>query len=149
MISPDVGRVVLARHIAKRLECDLAIIDKRRPRPNEARIMNIIGEVKGRTCVIIDDLVDTANTLCKAADALKEEGAVAVIAYSTHPVLSGNAVERINNSNLDKLVVTDTIPLHEDSIACEKICQLSIASLLAETLVRISNESSLSSLFME
>ena len=113
VVSPDVGGVVRARHMAKRLECDLAIIDKRRPKPNEARIMNIIGEVKGRTCVIIDDLVDTANTLCKAADALKEEGAVAVIAYSTHPVLSGNAIERIKNSNLDKLVVTDTIPLCE------------------------------------
>ncbi|MCP5246022.1 MAG: ribose-phosphate pyrophosphokinase [Burkholderiales bacterium] len=149
VVSPDVGGVVRARHMAKRLECDLAIIDKRRPKPNEAKVMNIIGEVQGRTCVIIDDLVDTANTLCKAADALKEEGAEAVIAYSTHPVLSGKAAERIRNSNLDKLVVTDTIPLNEDSIACEKICQLSIASLLAETMVRISNESSLSSLFME
>ena len=149
VVSPDVGGVVRARHMAKRLECELAIIDKRRPKPNEAKVMNIIGEVEGRTCVIIDDLVDTANTLCKAADALKEEGAEAVIAYSTHPVLSGKAAERIKNSNLDKLVVTDTIPLDEDSSACEKICQLSIASLLAETMVRISNESSLSSLFME
>ncbi len=149
VVSPDVGGVVRARHMAKRLECDLAIIDKRRPKPNEARIMNIIGEVKGRTCVIIDDLVDTANTLCKAADALKDEGAVAVIAYSTHPVLSGKAIECIENSNLDKLVVTDTIPLSEESVACEKISQLSIAGLLAETMVRISNESSLSSLFME
>ncbi|HQU61556.1 MAG: ribose-phosphate pyrophosphokinase [Nitrosomonas sp.] len=149
VVSPDVGGVVRARHMAKRLECELAIIDKRRPRPNEAKVMNIIGEVKERTCVIIDDLVDTANTLCKAADALKEEGAKAVIAYSTHPVLSGAAVQRINDSSLDKLVVTDTIPLRADAIACDKICQLSIAGLLAETMVRISNESSLSSLFME
>lgn len=149
VVSPDVGGVVRARHMAKRLECELAIIDKRRPKPNEARVMNIIGDIKDRTCVIIDDLVDTANTLCKAADALKEEGAKAVIAYSTHPVLSGQAVERINTSNLDKLVVTDTIPLSEEAMNCDKICQLSIASLLAETMVRISNESSLSSLFME
>lgn len=149
VVSPDVGGVVRARHMAKRLECDLAIIDKRRPKPNEAKVMNIIGDVKERTCVIIDDLVDTANTLCKAADALKEEGAKAVIAYSTHPVLSGNAIERIQNSNLDKLVVTDTIPLRDEARNCEKVCQLSVASLLAETMVRISNESSLSSLFME
>lgn len=149
VVSPDVGGVVRARHMAKRLECELAIIDKRRPKANEARVMNIIGEVKERTCVIIDDLVDTANTLCKAADALKQEGASAVIAYSTHPVLSDNAVEHISHSNLDKLVVTDTIPLSEAARACEKINQLSVAGLLAESMVRISNESSLSSLFIE
>lgn len=149
VVSPDVGGVVRARHLAKRLECDLAIIDKRRPRPNEAKVMNIIGEIKGRTCVIIDDMVDTANTLCQGAQALKDEGAEMVLAYSTHAVLSGNAVERIENSQLDKLVVTDTIPLSEEAQACDRICQLSIASLLAETMLRISNESSLSSLFME
>ncbi|MCE7913491.1 MAG: ribose-phosphate pyrophosphokinase [Nitrosomonas sp. PRO4] len=149
VVSPDVGGVVRARHLAKRLECDLAIIDKRRPKPNEAKVMNIIGEVKDRTCVIIDDLVDTANTLCEAAKALKQHGAKSVLAYSTHAVLSGNAVQRIQDSALDKLVVTDTIPLREDAMACDRICQLSIANLLAETMLRISNESSLSSLFME
>ena len=149
VISPDVGGVVRARHMAKRLECDLAIIDKRRPKPNESKVMNIIGEVEGRTCVIIDDMVDTANTLCEAAKALKDEGAKSVVAYSTHAVLSGKAVERIANSQLDKIVVTDTIPLSEEAKACERICQLSIANLLGETMLRISNESSLSSLFME
>ncbi len=149
VVSPDVGGVVRARHMAKRLECDLAIIDKRRPKPNESKVMNIIGDVKGRTCVIIDDMVDTANTLCEAAAALKQEGALSVIAYSTHAVLSGNAVARIQNSALDKLVVTDTIPLREDAKNCDRICQLSVASLLGETMLRISNESSLSSLFME
>lgn len=149
VVSPDVGGVVRARHLAKRLECDLAIIDKRRPKPNESKVMNIIGEVKGRTCVIIDDMVDTANTLCEAAKALKEEGAVRVVAYSTHAVLSGRAVERIASSQLDKLVVTDTIPLREEARACDRICQLSVANLLGETMLRISNESSLSSLFME
>ncbi|HBZ30768.1 MAG TPA: ribose-phosphate pyrophosphokinase, partial [Nitrosomonas nitrosa] len=149
VVSPDVGGVVRARHLAKRLECDLAIIDKRRPKPNESKVMNIIGEVEGRTCVIIDDMVDTANTLCEAAKALKEEGAVSVVAYSTHAVLSGRAVERIANSHLDKLVVTDTIPLRQDAKMCERICQLSVANLLGETMLRISNESSLSSLFME
>jgi ribose-phosphate pyrophosphokinase len=149
VVSPDVGGVVRARHMAKRLECDLAIIDKRRPKPNESKVMNIIGEVRGRTCVIIDDLVDTANTLCEAAAALKEEGALSVIAYSTHAVLSGNAVARIENSELDKLIVTDTIPLSEDAKGCDRISQLSVASLLGESMLRISNESSLSSLFME
>ena len=149
VVSPDVGGVVRARHLAKRLECDLAIIDKRRPKANEAKVMNIIGEIKGRTCVIIDDMVDTANTLCQGAQALKDEGAEMVLAYSTHAVLSGNAIERIENSHLDKLVVTDTIPLSEEAQACDRICQLSIASLLAETMLRISNESSISSLFME
>ncbi|MFO7579180.1 ribose-phosphate pyrophosphokinase [Nitrosomonas halophila] len=149
VVSPDVGGVVRARHMAKRLECDLAIIDKRRPKPNESIVMNIIGEVKGRTCVIIDDMVDTANTLCEAAAALKEEGALSVIAYATHPVLSGNAVTRIENSSLDKLVVTDTIPLSEEAANCDRISQLSVASLFGESMLRISNESSLSSLFME
>ena len=149
VVSPDVGGVVRARQMAKRLECDLAIIDKRRPKPNVAKVMNIIGEVKGRTCVIMDDLVDTANTLCEAARALKEEGADNVLAYCTHAVLSGKAVERIENSVLDKLVVTDTIPLRDDAKACSRIRQLSVASLLAETMLRISNEDSVSSLFME
>lgn len=149
VVSPDVGGVVRARQMAKRLECDLAIIDKRRPKANVAKVMNIIGEVDGRTCVIMDDMVDTANTLCEAAHALKEQGAERVLAYCTHPVLSGSAVERIENSALDKLVVTDTIPLREDAQACERIEQLSVASLLAETVLRISNEDSVSSLFME
>ncbi|GDX60565.1 MAG: ribose-phosphate pyrophosphokinase [Nitrosospira sp.] len=149
VVSPDVGGVVRAREMAKRLECDLAIIDKRRPKPNVAQVMNIIGEVKGRTCVIMDDLVDTANTLCEAAKALKEAGAQSVLAYCTHPVLSGDAVQRIKDSKLDKLVVTDTIPLRDDAKACNRIHQLSVASLLAETMLRISNEDSVSSLFME
>ncbi|MEO6563443.1 MAG: ribose-phosphate pyrophosphokinase [Nitrosospira sp.] len=149
VVSPDVGGVVRARQMAKRLECDLAIIDKRRPKFNVAKVMNIIGEVEGRTCVIMDDMVDTANTLCEAARALKEEGAESVLAYCTHAVLSGKAVERIENSALDKLVVTDTIPLREDAESCVRIHQLSVASLLAETMLRISNEDSVSSLFME
>ena len=149
VVSPDVGGVVRARQMAKRLECDLAIIDKRRPKPNVAKVMNIIGEVKGRTCVIMDDLVDTANTLCEAANALKEQGATSVLAYCTHPVLSGKAVERISNSALDKLVVTDTIPLSAEAKACSRIRQLSVANLLAETMLRISNEDSVSSLFVE
>ncbi|SFN59400.1 ribose-phosphate pyrophosphokinase [Nitrosospira briensis] len=149
VVSPDVGGVVRARQMAKRLECDLAIIDKRRPKANVAKVMNIIGEVEGRTCVIMDDMVDTANTLCEAARALKEHGAERVLAYCTHPVLSGKAVERIENSALDKLVVTDTIPLREDAKGCDRIQQLSVASLLAETMLRISNEDSVSSLFME
>jgi ribose-phosphate pyrophosphokinase len=149
VVSPDVGGVVRARQMAKRLECDLAIIDKRRPKANVAKVMNIIGEVEGRTCVIMDDMVDTANTLCEAARALKEQGAASVMAYCTHAVLSGKAVERIADSALDKLVVTDTIPLREDAKACERIHQLSVASLLAETMLRISNEDSVSSLFME
>ncbi len=149
VVSPDVGGVVRARQMAKRLECDLAIIDKRRPKPNVAKVMNIIGEVDGKTCVIIDDLVDTANTLCEAARALKEHGAKTVLAYSTHAVLSGKAIERITHSELDKLIVTDTIPLSKEAKACDRISQLSIASLLAETMLRISNESSLSSIFIE
>ena len=149
VVSPDVGGVVRARAIAKRLECDLAIIDKRRPKPNVAKVMHIIGDVKDRTCIIMDDMVDTANTLCEAANALKEHGAKKVMAYCTHAVLSGSAAERVTNSALDELVVTDTIPLRDDSRACAKIRQLSVAELLAETIRRISNEDSVSSLFME
>ena len=149
VVSPDVGGVVRARALAKRLESDLAIIDKRRPRANVSEVMNVIGEVKGRTCVIMDDMVDTAGTLCKAAQVLKQEGAVKVVAYCTHPVLSGTAVERIAESDMDELVVTDTIPLREDARACSKIRQLSIAGLLAETILRISTEDSVSSLFIE
>jgi ribose-phosphate pyrophosphokinase len=150
VVSPDVGGVVRARALAKRLDdADLAIIDKRRPRPNEARVMNIIGEVKGRTCVLVDDLVDTAGTLCLAALALKEQGAVRVVAYCTHPVLSGSAVENIDASELDELVVTDTIPLQKTAQACSKIRQLSIAAMLAETMRRISMEESVSSLYMD
>ncbi|MGB5715894.1 MAG: ribose-phosphate diphosphokinase [Gammaproteobacteria bacterium] len=150
VVSPDVGGVVRARALAKRLDdAELAIIDKRRPRPNEARVMNIIGEVEGRTCVLVDDLVDTAGTLCLAAMALKREGAVRVVSYCTHPVLSGSAVENIETSELDELVVTDTIPLRENAQACSKIRQLSIATMLAETMRRISNEESVSSLYMD
>jgi len=149
VVSPDVGGVVRARALAKRLESDLAIIDKRRPRPNVSEVMNIIGEVEGRTCVIMDDIVDTANTLAKAADALKEQGATRVLAYCTHAVLSGAAVQRITDSSLDEVVVTDTIPLRGDAQGCRKIRVLSVAGLLAETILRISNEDSVSSLFME
>ena len=150
VVSPDVGGVVRARALAKRLDdAELAIIDKRRPRPNEARVMNIIGEVEGRTCVLVDDLVDTAGTLCLAAMALKDEGATRVVAYCTHPVLSGPAVDNIEVSELDELVVTDTIPLRENAQACGKIRQLSIATMLAETMRRISNEESVSSLYMD
>ena len=133
--------------MAKALEVDLAIIDKRRPRANVAEIMNIIGEVKDRTCVITDDIVDTAGTLCNAAGALKERGATRVVAYITHPVLSGAAVERISNSALDELVVTDTIPLSEAAAACPKIRQISTAAIIGETLSRIAREASVSSLF--
>ena len=149
VVSPDVGGVVRARALAKRLESDLAIIDKRRPKPNVAKVMNIIGEVAGRTCLIMDDMVDTANTLCEAAAALKDKGAVRVIAYCTHPVLSGPAIGRIENSAIDELVVTDTIPLRDEARACKRIRQLSIAELLAETMRRINSEESVSSLFME
>ena len=149
VVSPDVGGVVRARALAKRLESDLAIIDKRRPKANVAEVMNIIGDVKGRTCVIMDDMVDTAGTLAKAAQALKSEGAVKVLAYCTHPVLSGGAVERIANSALDEVVVTDSIPLREDAKKCSKIRVLSVVDLLAETILRISNADSVSSLFSE
>ena len=149
VVSPDHGGVVRARSLAKRLECDLAIIDKRRPKANVSEVMNIIGDVTGKDCIIVDDLVDTAGTLCKAAVALKENGARSVTAYCTHPVLSGSAVSRIMGSELDELVVTDTIPLSDDARACERIRQISIAELMAETMLRISNESSVSSLFMD
>jgi ribose-phosphate pyrophosphokinase len=149
VVSPDVGGVVRARAMAKRLDADLAIIDKRRPRPNVATVMNIIGEVEGRTCVIVDDMVDTANTLCEAARALKDAGAERVVAYCTHPVLSGSAVERIGKSALDELVVCDTIPLSAAARDCDRIRALGIAELLAETMLRISSENSVSSLFAE
>ena len=150
VVSPDVGGVVRARALAKRLDdADLAIIDKRRPRANVARVMHIIGEVEGRTCVIVDDLVDTAGTLCQAAKALKDHGAIKVVAYCTHAVLSGPAVDNISNSVLDELVVTDTIPLSPAAEACNRIRQLSIAELLAETMRRVSDEESVSSLFID
>lgn len=150
VVSPDVGGVVRARALAKRLDdAELAIIDKRRPRPNEAQVMHIIGEVEGRTCVLIDDLVDTAGTLCQAANALKERGAAKVVAYITHAVLSGPAIDNIEASSLDELVITDTIPLSPAVAACSRIRQLSVAEMLAETLRRITNEESVSSLFMD
>ena len=149
VVSPDVGGVVRARALAKQLDADLAIIDKRRPKPNVAKVMNIIGEVAGRTCLIMDDMVDTANTLCEAANALKEKGATRVLAYCTHAVLSGPAIERIENSAMDELVITDTIPLSEAARNCKRIRQLSTAELLAETIRRINNEESVSSLFTE
>jgi len=150
VVSPDVGGVVRARALAKRLDdADLAIIDKRRPRPNESKVMNIIGNVAGKTCVMIDDMVDTAGTLCVAAQALKDEGATKVVAYITHPVLSGAAIERISKSALDELVVTDTIPLNEEARACSRIRQLSVAGLLAETMRRVRDEESVSSLYVD
>ena len=150
VVSPDVGGVVRARAVAKRLDdADLAIIDKRRPRPNEAKVMNIIGDVRGKTCVLVDDLVDTAGTLGQAAGALKDAGAIKVVAYVTHPVLSGKAISNITNSRLDQLVVTDTIPLTEEAAACPKIRQLSIGGLLAETIRRVSAEESVSSLYLD
>jgi ribose-phosphate pyrophosphokinase len=150
VVSPDVGGVVRARALAKRLdEADLAIIDKRRPRANESKVMNIIGNVRGKTCVLVDDLIDTAGTLCAGAGALKDEGAAAVVAYVTHPVLSGPAVERIAASRLDELVVTDTIPLCEEARACDRIRQLSVAGLLGESMRRISDEESVSSLYVD
>jgi len=141
--------VVRARAMAKRLESDLAIIDKRRPKANVSEVMNVIGDVHGRTCVIMDDIVDTAGTLVKAAQVLKEQGAVRVVAYCTHPVLSGGAVQRIEESALDEVVVTDTIPLGKEAQACKKIRLLTVSGLLAETILRISNEDSVSSLFIE
>ena len=153
MVSPDVGGVVRARAVAKRLDTDLAIIDKRRPKANVSEVMNIIGDVAGRTCLIMDDIVDTANTLCKAAQALKDNGAVKVVAYCTHAVLSGEAVNRIAGTALDSLVVTDTIPLSKEAELLAKsggkIRQISSAQLIAETMQRISNEDSVSSLFTE
>jgi ribose-phosphate pyrophosphokinase len=150
VVSPDVGGVVRARALAKRLDdADLAIIDKRRPRPNESKVMNIIGEVAGKTCVLVDDMVDTAGTLCLAAQALKDQGAKRVVAYITHAVLSGSAVEKISASALDQLVVTDTIPLTEAARKCGRIRQLSVAGLLAETIRRIRDEESVSSLYID
>ena len=150
VVSPDVGGVVRARAIAKRLDdADLAIIDKRRPRANVSEVMNIIGDVEGKTCVIVDDMVDTAGTLCQAAKALKDHGARRVAAYITHAVLSGPAVDRIEGSALDELVVTDTIPLRENALACRKIRQLTVAGLLAETMRRIRDEESVSSLYLD
>ena len=150
VVSPDVGGVVRARAVAKRLEdAELAIIDKRRPNPNESEIMNIIGDIEGRTCVIVDDLVDTAGTLCNAANALKDHGAVKVVAYCTHAVLSGNAIKNINASKLDELVVTDTIPLSEAAVSCDKIRQLSVAAMLAESIRRVFEGESLSSMFVD
>jgi ribose-phosphate pyrophosphokinase len=148
VVSPDIGGVVRARAVAKQLnEADLAIIDKRRPAANVAQVMHIIGEVEGRSCVIVDDMVDTAGTLCKAATALKEHGAKKVVAYCTHAVLSGKAVENINASQLDELIVTDTIPLGDAASQCNRIRQLSIANLLAEAMRRVSNEESISAMF--
>mgnify|MGYP003298129609 FL=1 len=147
VVSPDVGGVVRARAVAKQINADLAIIDKRRPTANEAQIMHIIGDVKGKSCLIVDDMVDTAGTLCKAADALKDHGATKVVAYCTHPVLSGPAIQNIEGSNLDSLVVTDTIPLNGKATSCKNIRQLSMAKLLAESIRRVSNEESISAMF--
>ena len=147
VVSPDIGGVVRARAAAEAINADLAIIDKRRPKANVAEIMNIIGEVQGKCCLLFDDMIDTANTLCQAATALKEQGADKVLAYATHPVLSGEAVKRINASIIDKVVVTDTIPLSENAKKSKKIKQISISGVLAETIRRISNEESVSYLF--
>jgi ribose-phosphate pyrophosphokinase len=150
VVSPDVGGVERARALAKRLDdAGLAIIDKRRPQPNMAEVMNVIGEVANKTCVLVDDMVDTAGTLCQAASVLKQRGAIRVVAYITHPVLSGAAVERIDKSELDELVVTDTIPLSKQAQACSRIRQLSVAELLAETLRRINDAESVSSLYLD
>ena len=150
VVSPDVGGVVRARAIAKQLDdSDLAIIDKRRPQPNMAQVMNIIGEVKGKTCIIVDDMVDTAGTLCQAAGALKEHGAIGVYAYCTHAVLSGKAIDNVENSSMDEMVVTDTIPLSEEASHCTRIRQVSVAGMLAETIRRIHYEESVSSMYMD
>ena len=147
VVSPDIGGVVRARAVAKQLGIDLAIIDKRRPQAGIAEVMNIIGDVSNRTCLLVDDMVDTAGTLCNAAKALKEHGAKRVIAYATHPVLSGNAVQNLNNSVLDELVVTDSIPLRDEVKACAKVRQLTLSRMLAEAMRRLSNEESLSAMF--
>jgi ribose-phosphate pyrophosphokinase len=147
VVSPDVGGVVRARAIAKQLDCDLAIIDKRRERANESQVMNIIGDVEGRTCILVDDMCDTAGTLCKAAKALKDNGAAKVYAYATHPVLSGPAMQNLNNSELDELVVTDTIPLSKAAQECPKVRQLTLAPMLAEAVRRVCNEESISAMF--
>jgi ribose-phosphate pyrophosphokinase len=150
VVSPDVGGVVRARALARRLDnADLAIIDKRRPRANEAQVMNIIGDVDGRSCVLVDDMVDTAGTLCKAAAALKERGARHVVAYCTHAVLSGPAIDNIAGSKLDELVVTDTIPLTEQAAACSIIRQMTVAELIGESINRIDEGKSLSSMFVD
>lgn len=149
VVSPDVGGVVRARAMAKHLGADLAIIDKRRPKANVAKVMHIIGEVEGRSCVLIDDMVDTAGTLCEAAAALKANGATRVLACCTHPVLSGNAVEKITHSKLDEMVVTDTIPLRPEAAACRKITQLTVSELLGEAIRRIAESDSVSSLFVD
>lgn len=149
VVSPDIGGVVRARAVAKQLGTDLAIIDKRRPSANVAEVMNLIGDVEGRTCLLVDDMVDTAGTLCKAADALKAYGAKKVIAYITHPILSGPAVERITASQLDELVVTDSVPLSAEASACPRVRQLTLSTMLAEAMRRISNEESLSAMFRE
>jgi|TARA_B110000208_G_scaffold184773_1_gene239016 ribose-phosphate pyrophosphokinase len=147
VVSPDIGGVVRARAVAKQLNVDLAIIDKRRPAANVAQVMHIIGDVKDRCCLIVDDMVDTAGTLCKAADALKEHGAKKVVAYCTHPILSGPAIQNLENSTLDSLVVTDTIPLSNAAKKCKKVRQLTMAKLLAESIRRVSNEESISAMF--
>lgn len=149
VVSPDVGGVVRARAIAKRLDCELAIIDKRRPRANVSKVMNIIGEIDGKTCVMVDDMVDTAGTLCTASGALKEQGAKSVVAYCVHPVLSGPAISNVTNSQLDELVVTDTIPLSEAAQQCDKIRQLSVSQMLAETIRRMARGESVSSLYVD
>lgn len=147
VVSPDIGGVVRARAFAKLLGTDLAIIDKRRPKANVAEVMNIIGEVEGRTCILVDDIIDTAGTLCSAATALKDAGAIKVIAYCTHPVLSGKAIDNINNSVMDELVVCNSIPLSEEALACTRIRQLSLSKMLAEAMRRVSNEESISAMF--
>ena len=148
IVSPDVGGVVRARAVAKQAnDLDLAIIDKRRPQANESRVMNVIGDVDGKTCILVDDLVDTAGTLCAAAQALKDEGAIKVVSYITHPVFSGNAIEKIADSELDAVVVTDTIPLSSEAAGCEQIQQLSLDRVLAEAIRRVSNEESISAMF--
>jgi len=149
VVSPDIGGVVRARAVAKQLGCDLAIIDKRRPSANESEVMNLIGEVEGRTCLLIDDIVDTAGTLCKAAEALKKFGAEKVVAYATHAVLSGKAIENISNSSLDNLVVTNSIPLSEEASECDKIRTLTLGKLLGESVRRLSNEESISAMFVQ
>lgn len=149
VVSPDVGGVVRARALAKRIDSDLAIIDKRRPKANVSEVMNIIGEVKGRSCVLMDDMVDTAGTLCRAAEALKKHGAVKVVAYCTHPVLSGGAIQRLNESELDELIVTDSIPLSEEGRASNRIRVLGCGQLIGETIHRINRADSVSLLFME
>jgi ribose-phosphate pyrophosphokinase len=147
VVSPDIGGVVRARAMAKQLDSDLAIIDKRRPAPNQAEVMNIIGEISGRTCLIVDDIVDTAGTLCNAAKALKDQGAKAVIAYCTHPVLSGRALENLKDSALDELVVTDSIPIPNSIMGTGRVRIITIAELLGEAVRRVSNEESISAMF--